>query len=537
MGALFKDAILQLNNAVLIVDQNDKIVFVNKCFLELTGYKCNDVDGKKVPLFIEGYQTGLQNGEVYVKCKDKEDLLQWLMISPTFDKQGNVQQKVLLMSNPQNNGWDALTKLPNRNAFYAKLRDVLDSAGQTNELIGILYIDIDRFKFINDTLGHFYGDLLLKQIATRMKLSLREDDIVSRMGGDEFVCLLTNLQSEEEAEFIAEKILGSFKDPFHLRDTDIHTTASIGISFFPYDGDEPDILISNADIAMYRAKKKDWNCYEKAKVELHAGAYEKLIIENDLRKAIEKGELSLYFQPQMNLKSNQITSMEALLRWEHPSLGMISPADFIPIAEETGLMIPIGDLVLRTACWRIKEWERAGFDWISVAVNLSAHEFLQKDMVEKLKRLLHDTGIRPNSLELEITESVIMHDVHAAVLTLKKIKDLGIKLSIDDFGTGYSSLSYLKQLPVDHLKIDRSFISDIDTNPSSKALTNAITMLAHDLHLKVIAEGIETYNQLSFVKKSSCDAIQGYYLSKPMKPESIHSFLKKHNDKAGIRNA
>ncbi|WP_374724454.1 EAL domain-containing protein [Calidifontibacillus erzurumensis] len=521
-GNLYKEALQHLNDGVLIISRNGNIRFANPMFLKMSGFHKKRIIGKKFNKLLnlcakptENWQGAVDiNGETYV-----------VQISPIKNSFGKVTNAIVTFSSFHKSGLDPLTKLPNRYLLQKKLKEILQIAKRNDKQFAVLYIDLDRFKFVNDTLGHSYGDLLLQQASQRLKKQIRNEHILARMGGDEFVCILQDLQNETEAEHIAQMIVSDFSKPFVLHEIEIHISASIGISFFPYDGDDEEVLLTNADSAMYRAKKKGRNQYEKAKVEVNAGAFERLSIENYLRKALENDEFSLHFQPQLDIKNEKIIGFEALLRWNHPDLGNIPPSDFIPIAEDTGLILPIGDWVLRQACLQVKEWEKVGFHSLRVAVNLSAQQFLQRNLAEKIKEVIKETSIRPQNLELEITERVVIHDIDSALSVLKQLKDIGVHISIDDFGTGYSSLNYLKRLPIHTLKIDRSFIFDIDSNPSSKALTSAITSMAHDLNLNVIAEGVETYDQLSYVKKSACDAIQGFYFSKPLQANAVIEFL------------
>lgn len=519
---LYKEALQHLNDGVLIISSNGEIRFANTTFLKMSGFLKKRVVGKNFNKLLnlcakptENWQGVVDiNGETFV-----------VLINPIKNNFGKVTNAIVTFSSFHKNGLDPLTKLPNRYLLQKKLKEILHISKKNDKRFAVLYIDLDRFKFVNDTLGHSYGDLLLQQASQRLKKQIANEHILARMGGDEFVCILQDLQNETEAEHIAQMIISDFSKPFVLHEIEIHISASIGISLFPFDGDDEEVLLTNADSAMYRAKKKGRNQYEKAKVEVNAGAFERLSIENYLRKALENDEFSLHFQPQLDIKSEKIIGFEALLRWYHPDLGNIPPSDFIPIAEDTGLILPIGDWVLRQACLQVKEWEKVGFHSLRVAVNLSAQQFLQRNMVEKIKEVIKETSIRPQNLELEITERVVIHDIDSALSVLKQLKDIGVHISIDDFGTGYSSLNYLKRLPIHTLKIDRSFIFDIDTNPSSKALTSAITSMAHDLNLNVIAEGVETYDQLSYVKKSACDAIQGFYFSKPLQANAVIEFL------------
>lgn len=523
---IYKDIFEQLDTMALITDEHGIIITANSIYFTMSGFSRNEVIHQNIETFIRGtYQVekGSQS-EVFVKTKDNSEFLQWLILNPIHLKNNN-SLCIWLLTDFQVSGYDPLTKLPNRFLLQQELNKAILSAKTNRSIFAVLFLDLDRFKFVNDTLGHSYGDLLLQDAALRIKEAIGNQNVIARMGGDEFVCILEGIKDESEAEQYAKIIIAAFSKTFVLKDTDIYITTSIGISVFPFDGDDVDSLVANADTAMYRAKKKGRNQYEKARADINAGGFEKLLIENSLRKALEKDELLLYYQPQINLKSNNVTSVEVLLRWEHPDLGMISPGEFIPIAEETGLIISIGEWVLRKACQTMKSWQMAGHPPLRVAVNLSARQFHQHDLVHQIKTVLTETSLEPNFLELEITENMVMSDVKNAIKVLHQLKDLGVLISIDDFGTGYSSLNYLKEFPVDTLKIDRSFIFDIDKNSNSVALTKAITTLAHDLNLNVVAEGVENYKQLSLVKQFSCDFVQGFYFSKPLSYDHFTHYL------------
>lgn len=521
----YQEIIEQFDAGMLVTDVNGEIVFVNPSFARLSGYQAEAAVGKKIEQLLEG-EIKLQQhweGEVYIPQEDGKSLMQWLYVNPIVV--GKKQYHVFIFRDFHVCGFDPLTKLPNRLMLTQKLTASLKRAREMDQSLAVLFLDLDRFKFVNDTLGHKWGDQLLQEAAERIQLAVGPSHLLVRMGGDEFVVVIEDLKGDREAEDYAQKIIDVFAKPFQLNRTDIYISVSVGIGIYPYDGDEVETLVTNADSAMYRAKRKGRNRFEKAKMDMTAGAFERLLLENSLRKAIDAEELTLFFQPQIDLRTNQVSAVEALIRWNHPELGMISPGDFIPIAEETGLILPIGDWVLRTACEKMVEWQRQGFPPMKIAVNLSALQFLQKDLVEKIEQILQETSMDPHFLELEITENMVMQDVEAGIRTLKRLKEKGIHISIDDFGTGYSTLSYLKDFPVDTLKIDRSFIKDIDKDKSSSALTKTIITLAHELNLNVIAEGVETYKQLSLVKKQSCDAVQGFYYSKPLSSKEISQYF------------
>ncbi|MDR7000985.1 EAL domain-containing protein [Neobacillus niacini] len=517
----------QFQTTIVILDERGTIIFSNQAFLEKSGFSKEEVMGVNAEWFMSDLKSILMNqyGQTYLKTKKGQEISYWIEVNHLEGQ----DQIGLILADIKMSGLDPLTKLPNRYLFQRHLQRAIEKANETNQLLAVLYMDLDRFKFINDTLGHTYGDLLLKEVSQRLKSCIGMGNIVARMGGDEFVFLLTDLQQVNDADLRLHKVLAAFQEPFQLKETEIYVNPSIGISLYPYDGDEIESLITNADTAMYRAKKRGHYKVEKASLDYSAGSYEKLMIENGLYSALAKNQFNLHFQPQIQLKNHKVVGMEALLRWEHPDLGIIPPAEFIPIAEETGLILPIGDWVIKHACQKIRQWLDSGIQNCKVAVNLSAKQFLQNDLVDKIQNVLDEYQVPANCLEIEVTESMMMYDIESAIHILDQLKEKGIHITIDDFGKGYSSLQYLQKLPLDTLKIDRSFIFDIDTNPSSKALTNAISNLAHALHMEVIAEGVETKKQLRHVQKLKCDAVQGFYYSKPLSSEAADRYMLENN--------
>lgn len=533
---VYKAMFEQLEAGILMTDADGIIQSSNFAYSELSGFENDEVTGKRIASLLEGTYTEneISEGEVYVKRKNKKDTPRWLYVNPVTDDAGNITSVIYLIRNFHVCGFDPLTNLPNRFLLTRHLNKAIRRAQKNSTMIAILYVDLDRFKFVNDTLGHDYGDFLLKAATERIKGALGSKNFIVRMGGDEFVCVLEGLSDEKEASMLAKAVVDSFSQSFMLKETEVFVTASVGISLFPYDGDEAEILVTNADSAMYLAKRNGKNQYKRVQAHESAGAFEKLLLENSLRKALKEDELTLYFQPQIHLKTNEMLSMEALIRWNHSELGLISPGEFIPIAEETGLIVPIGDWVLETACLKIVEWQNAGLPPVRVAVNLSAAQLLQTDFVAKIDHILKKTNVDPFFLELEITENIVMQDVHKTVTILHKLKERGVHLSIDDFGTGYSSLNYLRELPVDTVKIDRSFIKDIDKDKSSASLTKAIIALAHDLGLRVVAEGVETRQQLALIKQQSCDVVQGFYFSRPLNSDHIVQYYNEFSAVAQI---
>ncbi len=411
---------------------------------------------------------------------------------------------------------DTLTGLPNRLLFGDRLSLAVAQAHRQSQGLAVLFLDLDRFKLINDSLGHSVGDRLIRGVADRLTTCVREGDTVARLGGDEFTLLLPAVEREADAARVADKVLDVLRVPFALEGRELFVTASMGISLYPADGHDAETLVKNADTAMYRAKEDGRDNYRIYAHAMNATALERLALENSLRRALANEELVLYYQPLMNLASGSLHGMEALLRWQHPELGIVKPTDFIPIAEITGLILPIGPWVLKTACAQARRWQLAGHDGLSMAVNLSARQFQQPDLVAQVRRALDETGLPPRSLEIEITESNAMQNGETTVRTLQDLKSLGVRLSIDDFGTGYSSLGYLRRFPIDTLKIDQSFVRDLTDDPDDAAIVSTMIAMARTLKLEVVAEGIETPGQLAFLADHGCDRGQGYQFSPPL---------------------
>jgi diguanylate cyclase (GGDEF)-like protein len=420
---------------------------------------------------------------------------------------------------------DALTGLPNRPLFTDRLIVALAQANRGDQKLAVFFLDLDRFKDINDSLGHSMGDSLLKAVAERIRTCVRDGDTVARFGGDEYTLLIPRVEHIEDAAKIAEKVIEMLKIPFVINGQELFVTTSIGISIFPHDGADPETLVRNADTAMYRAKEQGRDNYQLYAPEMNARALERLALENMLRRALKQNELTVFYQPLIDLGSGAIAGVEALVRWRHPELGLLLPAHFISTAELSGLIIPIGDWVLRTACRQVHAWnERLGLE-LTVAVNLSARQFSQPDLVMQVRNALQETGLEPGLLELEITESNAMQNAENSIRTLRELKAAGVRISMDDFGTGYSSLNYLKRFPIDTLKLDQSFVRDSTTDPSDAAIISAVIVMAHSLDLKVVAEGVETKEQLEFLRHRDCDTIQGFYFSAPLAAEELEPYL------------
>ena len=412
--------------------------------------------------------------------------------------------------------FDALTGLPNRLLLHDRLSKALAAAHRQKHEVALLFLDIDRFKVINDSLGHSVGDLLLKEIADRLNRCARDQDTVARLGGDEFLIVLTNVEKKHDVAVAARRFMDAITAGFCIQGHELTLSCSLGISIFPEHGSDSEILIKNADAAMYSAKYSGRNNFRVFEPSMNARAAEELAIENGLRSALAKNELSLVYQPQVDVVTNKISGVEALLRWQHPELGHVSPKDFIPVAENSGLIVPIGEWVLRTACAQARKWHDQGLTALSIAVNVSAVQFRQTDFPKTIRSVLQETGLDPQYLELELTESVLLSNADGMFSILQQLTAMGLRLAIDDFGTGYSSLSYLKRFPFSKLKIDCSFIRDIAFDHDDAAITAAIISMAKSLNVKVVAEGVETEEQMSFLRLHQCDAVQGYYFSKPL---------------------
>jgi diguanylate cyclase (GGDEF)-like protein len=420
--------------------------------------------------------------------------------------------------------FDPLTHLPNRLLLEDRAHQSISVAQRTNTQLAILFLDLDHFKNINDNLGHRVGDALLIELAQRLRALIRDEDTVSRLGGDEFIFVLPNTHADAAAH-IAEKLLLAAARPYHIQEHEFILTASIGIAIYPQNGNDFDTLIKHADVAMYRAKNSGRNSYRYYTEEMQAKSARILKLENALRRALDQQQFMLNYQPQISVKTGEIIGVEALIRWHHPELGLISPAEFIPVAEDSGQIYQIGAWVLRTAIEQIKFWIDTGLPPITIAVNLSAVQFRHTGLPDLVTSLLNEIGLPPQYLELELTESVAMDEPLQAIAIMDNLYDRGIRMSIDDFGTGYSSLNYLKKFKVHKLKIDQSFIRDISTDPEDKAIVAAIISMAHSLGFHTIAEGVETLEQLDFLQIQGCDEIQGYYYSKPLNAEQFAAFM------------
>ncbi|MFA7281175.1 MAG: EAL domain-containing protein, partial [Sterolibacterium sp.] len=538
---------------IVITDANVRILKTNAAFSRLTGYAETDVLGKDPKILSAGMTTkelyremwaslsdrGVWEGELWDRRKTGELYPKWLSIVAVHNKVGQSTHYIGSFSDISERKaaetqiqflahHDALTQLPNRLNLHERLAQVINLAKRNHTTAALMMIDLDRFKTINDTLGHHVGDQLLVEVAHRLTQSVRETDIVARLGGDEFVVVLSVIDSADDAANVAGKILRTVSAPYLLANHELRTSPSIGISLYPDDASDIGDLIKYADVAMYAAKSMGGQNHQFFTSKMSLAATSRMVIEADLRTALEKQQFLLHYQPQLDLRTGCLMGVEALIRWQHPSRGLIPPVEFIPIAEETGLIASIGEWVLQEACRQLKEWQTDGIMNIRMSVNLSPLQFHDKGFPDQIQAALTSAGLSPEFLDLEVTESMAMTSPADTIAMLKILAGGGIFLSMDDFGTGYSSLAYLKLFPLHVLKIDRSFVKDIETDPDDADICDIIVLLGHKLGMEVIAEGVETAAQLKFLVSIGCEKIQGYLLSKPLPAGQAKDFIKNH---------
>ena len=554
-------AIESSTDGIIISDaraDNYPTLYVNPAFTQITGYSRDEVVGHNVRFILDDdldqpeiSALGVmlkehRDGTVVLRMFRKDKIQIWVevSVSPMTDEQGGRSHNIWIVKDVterkrqeaellKNAHHDTLTGLANRTLFHDRIDQAIAIANRHDRQVGILFIDLDNFKLINDSMGHAVGDRLLQETARRLEHCLREGDTAARLGGDEFVLLLTDMEQEEDIANVAERVLAAVARPYggisggiSGGEGEFFVGASIGASTFPRDGSDAPTLLKHADIAMYRAKEQGRNNFQVFTAEMQSRITHRMSLETKLRRALERDEFALYYQPQVDLASGRIVGAEALIRWQTPDMGMISPVQFIPLAEETGLIVPIGEWVLNAACAQTAQWLDAGLATINVGVNLSARQFRQKNLVEIVERSLESNRLSSLHLELELTESMVMHDPENTIRILNQLKELGLRLSLDDFGTGYSSLSYLRRFPIDVLKVDQSFIRDVTTNTDDACITGSIISLAHGLGLSVIAEGVETQAQLRYLKGQRCDVIQGYYFSRPVPAADFFALMR-----------
>jgi diguanylate cyclase (GGDEF)-like protein/PAS domain S-box-containing protein len=563
---LFKTALLEAQaettiDGILVVDESDHIVLANRQFglifgvpdellstgddLAVRKHVTDQVDDADAFVERVNYLNRDRKEESRDELRFKNGKIFDRYSAPLVDSKGRYRGRIWYFRDITDRKvaeervqflayYDALTGLPNRILLQDRLSNALASARRRKDKVGLLFLDLDRFKIINDSLGHPVGDLLLQDVAERLKSFAREHDTVARLGGDEFLIVLTAIRDFPDAAVAAERLMDAMTAGFLIQGRSLSISCSVGISIFPEHGADGETLIKNADAAMYCAKDNGRNNFQFFTEDMNAQIVERLTLENNLRLALEKRELFLVYQPQMDVATGKITGLEVLLRWQHPKLGLVPPDKFIRIAENCGLIVPIGEWVLRTACSQIRKWQDEGIPALSVAVNVSAVQFRQEDFCQVVKRVLHETGLAPQYLELELTESLLLANADVTISVLQELKAMGVTLAIDDFGTGYSSFSYLRQFRVSKLKIDRSFIRDVVTNPNDAAITTAIIGMAKSLHLRVIAEGVENEGQMSFLRTHQCDEIQGYYFCKPLGVDEVASKLRCNSSQSAL---
>ena len=546
---------------IMITDEQMQITLVNSAFELLTGYKMEEVRGKNPRILQSGkqdalfykkmwenlYNNGFWQGEIWNKRKNGEIYPEILSITKVVNDEGIVtnyfgifsdisRKKVVEKELEDLTLTDRLTSLANRDSFNEFLFNIVNKTGNKKSKHAILFIDLDRFKQINETLGNEVGDLILIEVAHRINLNVRASDIFARYGGDEFLLTITNIEHQKEAALVAKNIIKSLNRPFYIDGNEIYITSSIGISIYPQDGMVVDELLNKSDKAMYFAKQNGRNQYAFYFDELKRDSKRLLLLEAELRKAIQKKEFTIVYQPKVSIEKQEIIGVEALVRWTNDKLGFVSPGEFIPFAEDNGLIIPLSELIVEKVCLDILEWRTVQKINLPVSINIASLHFQQDDFIERINDIVTQYNCSPYQLELELTERTVMKDSASIVNKLIKLKSMGFKISIDDFGTGYSSLSYLNRFPLNYLKIDSSFIQQITSLKDKQAIVDTIILLAHRLHIKVIAEGVETKDQVKLLKEMGCDIIQGYYYSKPIPSNELMEFIEIWNIHKQERN-
>lgn len=537
------------SEAMMLTDSAQRILSVNAAFTAITGYAAEDVVGLTPTRLSAGHQglAGHRNvwdfvaenayweGELWDRRKDGTLYPKQMRITAICEDGMHVSHYVAVFCDASESkaqaqrleylaSHDPLTNLPNRLALDAHLIKAIDSAVPGIDRMALLVIDLDNFKTVNDSLGHPSGDRLLAELARRLSAHMDQAQRLFRLGGDEFVIFIEQLDKEETVVELAGRLIKLISEPCDVDNHVLHMTSSIGISLYPEDGRDGQALIRNADTAMYCAKAHGRANYKFFTEPMNAAATKRLHLESELWRALAENQLVLHYQPQVDLLSGKVVGVEALVRWRHPTRGLIGPAEFIPVAEECGLILPLGHWVLLTACRQVRSWLDQGADMGEMAVNISAHQFRQPDFARTVRAVLAETGVSANRLELEITESTVMHGVDEAIRTLAELKDMGVKLAIDDFGTGYSSLAYLRRFPLDRLKIDRSFLADVDSDPDAASLLTSIVLLGRSLGLQLVAEGVENFAQAEFLRTLECERVQGFHFYQPVSADEVVGF-------------
>jgi diguanylate cyclase (GGDEF)-like protein/PAS domain S-box-containing protein len=546
----------QCSVAIIITDTEGNIEYANRQYRVLNNLVDQSLQGQKPRVLKWGNMSDEQNKELWetiikgnewhgeFENKDKDDNSFWehVNISPIKDKKGKISHFLVLEEDitlekefktrlAKKTNYDELTGLPNRTMAIDRLSNAIELAKREKHAVAVMYIDLDQFKTVNDSLGHAVGDRLVIEASKRLIDAVRKSDTVARIGGDEFLIILPVLDAVTQLSNVAQKVLESFSKPFHLNGHELHVTASIGLTTYPSDGITAEVLLRNADAAMFKAKETTRNTFCFYTNEMNEQAVKRMKMEYHLRHALERNELYIEYQPLIELNSGKPKGVEALVRWKSGELGRIGPMDFIPLAEDIGVINQIGEWVLKEACKQTAKWNQKldELSRLSIAVNVSSRQFKDGNLLEVVKKALEESQLQAQYLELEITENLLLDDDNKTLSILKQLHGLGVRLSVDDFGTGYSSLSYLKKFPVDTLKIDSSFVQDIASDVEDEALTKAIIAMAHSLGLIVVGEGVETKEQLDFLKKEGCDVVQGYYFSRPVSSKGLKEFLSSHN--------
>lgn len=540
------------DEGIMITDKNNKIITVNEAFTKITQYKSLEVLGKdpgilKSPIhdqvfFRKMWHDILENdfwqGELWNRRKDGEIYAEWMTIRVLRNRSGEITNYIGVFSDKSQGirakqelmhaqNHDRLTSLPNRFHFIEQTRYAISRAKQANTQVAVLFIDINRFKLINETFGQGMGDYFLQQVSKRLKEVVQNEESLARVGGDEFTYLQENIQNLQEVIGIARSIINDFQDPFYIKNNEVTVTISIGISLYPNDGKDALVIIRNADSAVYKAKEIGKNNYQFYTPEINTRAFEQLTLEIQLRKALKEEQFEIYYQPQWKIESREIVGLEALLRWNHPELGLVSPMKFIPLAEENGLIIPISEWIIEEVIKQNILWKKNGYKQYQVAINISAKQFHESDFIKFLVEILKKYQFNPALLEMELTERVTMIEGDENIEKMKKIKEMGFHLSLDDFGTGYSSLSYLQKFPIDLLKIDQSFIKNMEAGSEEAAIVKTIIAMGKSLKIKTIAEGVETEDQCRFLAENDCDFGQGYLISRPLPAKDVETFFEK----------
>ncbi|MEO5369883.1 MAG: EAL domain-containing protein [Magnetococcus sp. DMHC-1] len=535
---------------MLVMDASGKVVSVNSGYTNITGESREALLGNPAILFRdpdkldrspqsildEARERGQWHGVIWNRRGNGESYQESMVITAIHDSKGETTHFVAVCLDMSLTGLNAaelrlrsnhdhLTDLPNRLLFTDRLEQILVHAQRSRENVVLLFFALDSFKKINESLGHQTGDLVLKQVAGRLRQIIRREDTLGRLSGDEFAIIFRNARHTESAITIAQKVQASLAEPLMVSNHELAVTASVGLAVFPMDGEDAETLIRHANLALARAKQAGRNTFMFFTSSMAAQATKRMILENSLRKALDNGEFIVYYQPKVHVATGLVTGMEALIRWNQPGMGMVPPGDFIAIAEESGLIVPMGQWVLETSCRQSKSWIDAGLGPLRVAINLSARQFQVGKLNNTIKKVLDTTGLSPTDLELEITESLMMADIKESIITLRELSDMGLSIAVDDFGTGYSSLSYLRQFPINTIKIDRSFVSTLTSESGDTPIVRAILSMAQSLNLASVAEGVETVEQLQILTELGCDEYQGYYFSRPLPPEEFAALV------------